>query len=138
MASSRVRVKTTAPQSSFEFENRWKALDGDSTKRRELLASLVADGEKPIRAVFQASLNADMLFSVLEVLVQKSCDANAEESICILRGFTRVERFDMTMLLLGKRRIAALGDAWRDASASMAPASIAGFQELGANFKFLV
>ena len=138
MASSRVRVKTTAPQSSFEFENRWKALDGDNTKRRELLASLVADGEKSIRAVFQSSLNADMLFSVLEVLIQNSCDTNAEETLCILRGFTRVERFDMTMLLLGKKRIAALCDAWRDVSSSMAPASIAGFRELGTNFKFLV
>ena len=138
IASTRVRVNMTAPQSSFEFENRWKALDGDNVKRRELLSSLVAYGEKPIRAVFQSSLNADMLFSVLEVLVHMSCDANAEESIDILKGFARVERFDMTILLLGKKRVAALRDAWRDVSASMSPASIAGFNELGKNFKFLV
>lgn len=120
MALQRVKSKSTPPASALEFENRWKALMGHDVRRRELLSTLVPTGNvsarDSMRALFKSSMSGEMLFEILDVIFRNLVPENVEQSLRLLDGITGVDRFDMTLMLLGKKNIEVLGRRWRAAS----------------------
>ena len=120
IALQRVKSKSTPPASALEFENRWKALMGHDVGRRELLSTLVPTGNvsarDSMRALFKSSMSGEMLFEILDVIFGNLVPENVEQSLRLLDGITGVDRFDMTLMLLGKKNIEVLGRRWRAAS----------------------
>ena len=113
-----MRSNATRPSSSLEFENRWRALSGDEAARRELLSTLIdpAGGAAPgdaMRSLFKSSLSGDTLFDLLDVIVGSIAAENARETLQLLDGLASVDRFSMTLMLLGKRRTAELAARWQ-------------------------
>ena len=93
---------------------------GHDVRRRELLSTLVPTGNvsarDSMRALFKSSMSGEMLFEILDVIFRNLVPENVEQSLRLLDGITGVDRFDMTLMLLGKKNIEVLGRRWRAAS----------------------
>lgn len=105
-----------APSTSAEFEAAWRGFRGDLDRQADYLRALEL---VTLPRMFKSSLTPGVLHGILTTVLERFSAGSADEEwgLSTLECMTKVERFEMNVLLIPPKQREGLREAWATAFA---------------------